>query len=281
MGPNETSRRGLLRLAAGATLGGVALSSRAARADSLADIRVKGEIVCATSMQFPPFDYRKDGEFAGIDRELIDLVAKELGVKVTVQDLPWTSILPGLDAGKFDLCIAPVTVTIERAKRYAFTVPIAEATAALMRKAGDTSITKPQDLAGKTVGGQKGSAQLAQFKDFAATLSPAPIIREYVDNNQAYADLAAGRLDAAANSLPNIAYAAAQRPDTFAVVLPPFGQATYFSWVGRLGDGDAALVAAVSAALVKLDGDGQMAAIQKKFFGEVNKLPTVLPVPTV
>ena len=90
---------------------------------------------------------------------------------------------------------------------------------------------KPEDIAGKTVGGQKGTSQVEQLKAFAAKL-PKPVeVKEYVDNNQSYADLAAGRIDAAVNSLPNLAYVAQQRPDTFAVVTPPFGQPTYFSWV--------------------------------------------------
>ena len=83
--------------------------------------------------------------------------------------------------------------------------------------------------AGKTVGGGKGSAQLDQLKTYAATLPKPPEIREYVDNNQAYADLAAGRIVAVANSMTNIAYVAKQRPETFAVVQPPFGAKVYFA----------------------------------------------------
>ena len=159
-------------------------------------------------MQFPPFDISDNGIYKGVDRDLIDAVGKEMGVKVTYLDLPWTSVLPGLEAKKFDLCIAPVTITKERMKRYAFTVPIADATAALMKRADDKSIMKPEDIAGKTVGGQKGTSQLAQLKEFAAKL-PKPVeVKEYVDNNQSYADLAAGRIDASVNSLPNLAYAA-------------------------------------------------------------------------
>ena len=159
-------------------------------------------------MQFPPFDISDNGAYKGVDRELIDAVAKELGVKVSYLDLPWTSVLPGLEAKKFDLCIAPVTITKERMKRYAFSVPIADATAALMKRADDKSIVKPEDIAGKTVGGQKGTSQVEQLKAFAAKL-PKPVeVKEYVDNNQSYADLAAGRIDASINSLPNLAYAA-------------------------------------------------------------------------
>src|SRR5579875_949791 len=220
----DPTRRGVLRAGiAGATsLGLLAAGGRAARAeDTLAEVKKRGQLVIATEMQFPPFDISDNGTYKGFDRDLIDDVGSELGVKVKYLDLPWTSILPGLDAKKFDLCIAPVTITKERMKRYLFTVPIANATAALMKRADDKSITRPQDVAGRTVGGQKGTSQLEQFKQFAKTL-PKPVeIKEYVDNNQSYADLAAGRLSASVNSYPNLAYAVKQRPETFALVLPP------------------------------------------------------------
>ena len=268
-------KMGLVGVASTGLAGGL----RTAAADTLADIKKRGELVVATEMQFPPFDINDNGVYKGVDRELIDAVAKELGVKVSYLDLPWTSVLPGLEAKKFDLVIAPVTITKERMKHYAFTVPIADATAALMKRADDKSITKPEDIAGKTVGGQKGTSQLAQLKEFAAKL-PKPVeVKEYVDNNQSYADLAAGRIDASVNSLPNLAYAAAQRSDVFVVVLPPFGQPTYFSWVAR--PDDQSLIDAVNAAIVKLDDDGTMAKIQKEWFGQSTDLPKTVPEPQI
>ena len=276
------SRRAALRggLAAFAASGSLLAATRGTFADdTLAEIKKRGELVAAAEMQFPPFDISDNGVYKGVDRDLVDAVAKELGVKVSYLDLPWTSVLPGLEAKKFDLCIAPVTITKERMKRYAFSVPIADATAALMKRANDASIMKPEDIAGKTVGGQKGTSQVEQLKAFAAKL-PKPVeIKEYVDNNQSYADLAAGRIDAAVNSLPNLAYAAAQRSDTFALVLPPFGQPTYFSWVGRLED--KALLDAVNAAILKVEADGTMAKIQKTWFGQAMDLPKTVPEPTI
>ncbi len=276
-----TRRAALQRgLAAAAASGAFLAATRAALADdTLAEIKKRGVLTTATEMQFPPFDISDNGTYKGVDRDLIDAVANELGVKVTYLDLPWTSVLPGLEAKKFDLCIAPVTITKERMKRYAFSVPIADATAALMKRADDKSILKPEDIAGKTVGGQKGTAQVAQLKEFSAKL-PKPVdIKEYVDNNQASADLAAGRLDATVNSLPNLAYAAAQRSDTFAVVTPPFGQPTYFSWVGRLDD--QTLMDAINAAIVKVEADGTMAKIQKTWFGQTMDLPKTVPTPSI
>ena len=60
-------------------------------------------------MQFPPFDISDNGTYKGLNRDLVDAVGKQMGLKVSYLDLPWTSILPGLEAKKFDLCIAPVT----------------------------------------------------------------------------------------------------------------------------------------------------------------------------
>jgi polar amino acid transport system substrate-binding protein len=280
VGPS-TSRRDALRLGLGAAASAATLLGlqSAARADTLADVKARGELVVATEMQFPPFDISDNGEYKGVDRELIDMVGQELGVKVKYLDLPWTSVLPGLEAKKFDLVIAPVTITKERLKRYAFSVPIADATAALMKRADDKSIMKAEDIAGKAVGGQKGTSQLQQLKEFGAKL-PKPVdVKEYVDNNQAAADLAAGRIDATVNSLPNLAYAAAQRPDAFAVITPPFGQPTYFSWVARLDD--QTLMDAINAAIVKTEGDDRMATVQKKWFGQTMNLPQTVPQPAI
>jgi polar amino acid transport system substrate-binding protein len=247
--------------------------------DTLAEIKKRGVLSTATEMQFPPFDISDNGTYKGLNRDLIDAVGKQMGLKVSYLDLPWTSILPGLEAKKFDLCIAPVTITKERMKHYAFTVPIADATAALMKRAGDNSITKPEDIAGRTVGGQKGTSQVAQLKAFAAKL-PKPVeVKEYVDNNQAAADLGAGRIDATVNSLPNLAYIVQQRPDTFAMVAPPFGQPTYFSWVGRLDD--KTLIDAINAAILAVEADGTMAKIQKTWFGQTMDLPKTVPEPSI
>jgi len=278
---DKFTRRDALKIGAAGAVASSALfgATNAAFADTLAEIQKRGVLSTATEMQFPPFDISDNGTYKGLNRDLVDAVGKEMGLKVTYLDLPWTSVLPGLEAKKFDLCIAPVTITKERMKHFAFTVPIADATAALMKRADDKSIMKPEDIAGKTVGGQKGTSQVAQLKEFAAKL-PKPVeVKEYVDNNQASADLAAGRIDATVNSLPNLAYAAQQRPDTFAVVTPPFGQPTYFSWVGRLDD--KTLMDAINAAILKVTADGTMGKIQKTWFGQTMDLPKTVPEPTI
>ena len=201
------------------------------------------------------------------------------GVKVEYNDLPWTGILPGLEAKRFDMCIAPVTATKERLKRYAFTIPIGASASMLMKRKGDTRLMKPEDMAGKIVGAQKGGIIVNNLKTYMEQAKITFQIREYQDNNQSYNDLASERIDVAASSQPNVAYAVTKRPEIFELVNPPFGPPTYLCWVARLGDDS--LVNAVNAALMKMMDDGRMAAIQKKWFGTTMDLPKTLPEPVI
>ena len=100
--------------------------------------------------------------------------------------------------------------------------------------------------------------------------------KEYVSFNEAYADLAAGRIVGVANSFPNIAFVAQQRPDTFAVVEPPFGVTTYFGFPGRKDADYATLMDAIDDAILKMKGDGRLAAMQKKWFGVTFDTPDKL-----
>lgn len=249
-----------------------------AQADLLADIKAKGKITAATEMHYAPYDMLKDGEYQGICRDMFDEVAKELGVEVEYLDLPWQSILPGLEAGKFDFVHAPVTITAERMKRYAFTLPMGNATVALAKKAGDDSIMKAADIAGKKVGSQKGSAELAELEVLAKSLDPQADVRGYVNIDEALADLAAGRIQGVANAVGLMGYAAAQRPGLFELVLPPFGEPAYFGWVARNDEESASLVAAINEALLKMHKDGRIKAINEKWLGANPELPTEMPV---
>lgn len=255
-------------------LGALALTASGALADQLADIKAAGKLVAATEMHYAPFDMLENGKYVGFDKDLFDEVAKELGVTPEYQDLPWTSILPGLEVKKFDFVLAPVTMTAERAERYAFTLPISDATVALVQKAGG-ALTKPEDAKGKTVGVQKGTAQQKQLQAFGDKVGGITV-KEYGTPDEAYADLAAGRLDAVAGSAPLLNYLAKTRPDQFAVVNPPFGQPTYFGWVARKGEGDS-LVQAINDALIKIEGDGRMKTLQEKWFGAATDLPKEMP----
>ncbi|WP_108661781.1 transporter substrate-binding domain-containing protein [Acuticoccus kandeliae] len=247
--------------------------------DALERVKAAGKLRVGTETAFAPFDFiDTSGTHTGLNVDLFTEVGKELGVEIEWVELPWDGVLPGLEAGQFDMVAGPATITKARVERYRFLTPIAEATVALLKKAGDDSIQKPEDIAGKLVGAGKATAQLAQLKAYGETLPGGIETREYVSFNEAYADLAAGRIVAVGNSLPNIAFVAQQQP-IFEVVLPPFGQKSYFGFIGTKKPEDQALLDAVDEALIKMKGDGRMASLQEKWFGQSFDTPNEVPEP--
>jgi len=249
--------------------------------DALDRVKQAGTLKVGTETAFAPFDFIDAGEHAGLNVDLYDEIGKELGVKIEWVLLPWEGVLPGLEAGKFDIVGGPATVTKQRMERYRFTPPVAEATVALLKRAGDESVQKPEDVAGKVVGGGKASAQLEQLKAFVDKLPGKADVREYPGNNEAYADLAAGRIVAVGNSLPNIAFVAKQRPETFEVVQPPFGTKAYFAYPGLKDDDHKSLMDAIEAAMLKIKGDGRLAKIQEKWFGATFDTPDLVTEPAL
>ena len=274
---NHIGRRSLLALTGASVLGAAA---RAAD-DVLAKVKSSGTLRVGTETQFAPFDFLENGKATGLNYDLFAELGRDMGLKIEWVALPWESVLPGLDGGKFDMVAGPATITKARMERYRFTPPIAEATCGILKKAGDNSINKPEDIAGKAVGSGKATAQLEQLRRYAATLLPQPQIREYVDFSQAYADLAAGRIVAVGNSLPNIAYVAVQRPDTFALVKAPFGDKSYFGYIGRKDPEYASLMDAIDAEILKLKSDGRLAKLQEKWFKTTFETPDRVTNPTV
>ena len=274
------TKRSFLR--AFACVGVLLLAPGLARAeDALSRVKAAGVLKVGTETAFAPFDFIDDsGDHAGLNVDIFAEIGRELGVKIQWVELPWDGVLPALEAGQFNMVAGPATITKARSERYRFLSPIAEATVAILKGAKDASIAKPDDIAGKPVGSGKATAQLAQLQVFAKSL-PRPItVREYPAFNEAYADLAAGRIAAVANSLPNIAYVASKQPGTFAVVTPAFGDKSYFGFIGTKKPDDQPLLDAVQGALVKIKADGRMATMQKKWFGLAFDTPDVAPPPT-
>ncbi len=263
----------MLGLSSGLPIG---LFPSRAGAESLLDkVKSQGELVLCTEFQFAPFEFLEGGKSVGYSVDLMDLVAADLGIKVRYTDLPFVSVLPALTAQKCDMVEATTTITKARLERYSFTLPIADATVALVKRSDDDSIKKPSDIAGKAVGGTKGSAQTETLRAYANTL-PGGVsdVKEYIGSPNAYADLSAGRIVAVAQSLTNLVYLAKQRPKDFAVVLPPIGPKAYFGWFTRKEDSSTPLIDAFNASLRKLQQSGKMAELQKKWFDVTMELPT-------
>lgn len=257
----------------GASCLALAFVSAPVYADQLDDVKKAGVITLATDMHFKPFDFVEDNKHVGFDKDLWTEIGKELDIDVKFIDLPWTSTLAGLDAKRFDMVNSPVGVTKERKQKYHFTLPFAEATVAMLKRTDDDSINKPEDASGKAVGGQRGTFQLQEMKDFGDTLDEKPKVTSYLNLTEAYADLANGRIDAVADSITNLEAVAKTRPDVFTVVYPAFGIETYYAYLGRKGEETDSLIAAVNDAMRTIKDDGRMLELQEKWFGVEQNVP--------
>ena len=259
---------------------GVSFASTA-HSDLLEDIRSDGTFTVGTEARFAPFEYIEDGEIVGYSADIMEYIMEELeGVELIRMDLPWQGILPGLERERFDYVITSVTATPERMERYHLSAPIADATMAILKRAGEENIDSPEDLAGKVAAAQSGSAQLAALEALAAKLEVAGIpianIRTYTGVDEAYAELGTGRVDVVINSLPNLLEAERTRPDVFEVV-GTFGDPVYFSWAGRNDEESASLNAFMDEQIQRLNEDGTLNELQEKWFGGPMDLPLELP----
>ena len=266
----------------------VFVSSLAQAGDVLQRITQEKQITVATEARFAPFESVENGKIVGYGADLMNYVLADLpGVKVKQLDLPFQGILPGLDTGKFDFVVTSVTVNKARFEQFAFTVPIAESTVALLKRGNDDSINSLSDLNGKVVGSQSGSGQLQILQAYDQKLKDAgqpglKAIRQYVSFDEAYADLALGRLDGVAQSLSNLGPLIKSRPGMFTTLAEMLGPKTYYGWVGRKDADSASLVKLFSDGIARANRDGTMKTLQEKWFGFTMDVPAdAMPAPSI
>lgn len=266
----------------------VFVSSLAQAGDLLQRITQEKQITVATEARFAPFESVENGKIVGYGADLMSYVLADLpGVKVKQLDLPFQGILPGLDTGKFDFVVTSVTVNKARFEQFAFTVPIAESTVALLKRGNDDSINSLSDLNGKVVGSQSGSGQLQILQAYDQKLKDAgqsglKAIRQYVSFDEAYADLALGRLDGVAQSLSNLGPLIKSRPGMFTTLDEMLGPKTYYGWVGRKDADSASLVKLFSDGIARANRDGTMKTLQEKWFGFTMDVPAdAMPAPSI
>jgi polar amino acid transport system substrate-binding protein len=183
--------------------------------------------------------------------------------------MPWPGILPGVTTGKYDMAVTAVLVTPERKNTFDFTTPLVESTTYFATKKG-SGIKSGDDLVGKVVGVQTGSAMLADLAAYDDALKKKhggqgiKQIVQYQSYPEAYQDLSVGRLDAVANTQINLNSLIKTRPDNFTLG-QKIGQPVYIAWAVKKGN--TAALQMINAALTELRKSGEMYEMQKKWFG--------------
>ncbi len=83
--------------------------------------RENGTLTMATNVAFPPYEYYENGVATGIDVDMAQAVADELGMELVVSDMEFDSIIIAVQSGKADIGVAGMTVTEDRLKNIDFT----------------------------------------------------------------------------------------------------------------------------------------------------------------
>jgi polar amino acid transport system substrate-binding protein len=84
----------------------------------------RGELVVGTTGTQPPLSATtKDNKIIGLDADLAKLMASSIGVNIRFETIPFSELLPALEAGKVDMVLSSMTITPERNLKVAFIGP--------------------------------------------------------------------------------------------------------------------------------------------------------------
>ncbi|MBQ3161106.1 MAG: basic amino acid ABC transporter substrate-binding protein [Oscillospiraceae bacterium] len=116
----------------------------------------KTTLVMATNAEFPPYEYREGDQIVGIDAEIAQAIADDLGLELVIEDMAFDSIIAAVQSGKADMGVAGMTVDEDRLKNVNFSTPYTTAAQVVIVKEG-SEIASPADLVGKKIGVQLGT----------------------------------------------------------------------------------------------------------------------------
>jgi lysine/arginine/ornithine transport system substrate-binding protein len=153
------------------------------------------EIKFGVDATYPPFESMSPGgEFVGFDIDLGKAICAQLKVKCVFVAQGFDGIIPALEARKFDAILSSMTVTPAREQQIDFSSEMYNEPTSLITKKGSGLLPTAASLKGKTVGVESGTIQESYAK---AYWQPNGVtVVSYPGQDQVYADLLSGRLDA-------------------------------------------------------------------------------------
>jgi len=235
-------------------------SDGAEHGGTLAAIRARGEITWGGDVQGgEPYVYEDPSQPAhliGFEVDIMDAVARRLGVRARMVQYAWSALVPSLERGDFDVIANGLEATAERRARILLSDPYYVYAETLTVRA-DSDVRSVFDLAGKQV----GTLNQTYAYDILRMLYDAEP-KVYEGNEEPYSDLELGRLDAVL--LDNIIadrYGCTPTHPRLTCVPYDIARGTY---VIGIRQADPELKAAIDAALAAMRADGELERILRK-----------------
>lgn len=168
-------------------------------------IKDKGTLTVATGT-YVPFEYRdtKTDEIVGFDIDFAKILADKLGVELKVTDMAFTSIIPSVQKGDYDLAIAAMYDKPERREQVLMSDSYMSTGMILVTKKGnDKGIKSLKDCAGLKVGCKLGGTSEEEARKGLDTYGIKYEVVGYDETVGHAMDLDAGRIDVVVNDLLN------------------------------------------------------------------------------
>ena len=216
-----------------------------------------GKLTMSTNAAFPPYEMTADdGSFEGIDIEVAAAIADKLGLELQVDDMDFDAALLAAQNGKSDMVMAGVTVTDERQKVMDFSDTYAEGIQSVIVPE-DSDIASVDDLAGKTIGTQRGTTGYIYCTDDFGEDS----VVAYDNGLTAVQALNNGQVDAVViDNAPAKEFVAANTG--LKILDTAYAQEDYAIGVAK---GNTELLNAINGALEELQADGTLQSIVDKY----------------
>jgi len=192
----------------------------------------------------------------------MEAVADEMGIEVEFVTANFSGLFGMLESGRIDTIANQITITEERADKYAFTDPYVYDGAQVVVKEGNEEVHGVEDLKGKTVAVNLGSnyEQLLRELPYADEID----IRTYESNIEQ--DTALGRVDAFVMDRVSASQVIKEKPLPLALAGQPFSKIRN-ALPFRDTEAGRALRDRVDAALTTLRESGTLTAISEEWFG--------------
>ncbi|MCA1940058.1 MAG: ABC transporter substrate-binding protein [Caenispirillum bisanense] len=220
------------------------------------------KIRIATEGAFPPFNtIDESGKLGGFDVDIANALCAEMKAECEIVAQDWDGIIPGLLAKKYDAIVASMSITDERKKAVDFTDKYYSNKLQYVAPKGKEFDTSAAALKGKTIGAQRATISAQWLEENV----PGVDIKLYGTQEEAFLDLASGRLDGVLNDV-YVTYDWLQTDDGAKFEFK--GQPVYDDdEIGiAVRKGDAELRDKLNKALAAIRENGTYAEINKKYF---------------
>lgn len=235
------------------------------------DLVAPGKITYALVATFAPFQYMQDGKLVGLDIDLIDAMAKKMGLGVAPMTMEFKGLIPALQSKRVDIINAAMYIRPEREEQVDFVPYVSVGNELVVQAKNPKGITGRDKMCGANVAVTLGGFQekLAREDDENCKKAgkPGVNVMTFPTAQDAALALKNGRADAIYNSTPGAYKQVQELPNDYKIAGTTFGP---FAKVGiAVRKGDPAMKEAITAALDAIKADGTLEALLKK-----NGMPT-------